>query len=357
MNAYSASNRPRTFARPRQSSGFTLIELMVAMAVFLVICGITLSLFRQHATLFSDQQSQVGLNITLRNALEQMQTDTLNAGDGYFNAVNTTSWPTGITITNQAGPFDVLNVITAGSVPSQLDPAGCTNTNTSLTVNLAPAAGLTAAATAAQYSQNDEILFINGAGNQMTVATLTAPGAIVGGKIQLSHTATNPDGSNNPGPPTNDPLGLTTNFDTTDPLYSLGTQYCPANGDWVVKLTPITYSVNGLNQLTRTVPGAAPDVIADQVIGFKVGASTFTSAGVGSSTASYSFNAANKPTDTPPGYSSKFNSIRSIRVSLIGRTPPNQFTGTGFRNSFDGGTYKIQAISLVINPRNLSMND
>jgi hypothetical protein len=49
--------------------------------------------------------------------------------------------------------------------------------------------------------------------------------------------------------------------------------------------------------------------------------------------------------------------IRSIRVSLIGRTPQGQFTGSNFRNTYDGGQYRIQALSLVINPRNLSMND
>jgi hypothetical protein len=46
-----------------------------------------------------------------------------------------------------------------------------------------------------------------------------------------------------------------------------------------------------------------------------------------------------------------------VRVSLIGRTPPGQFTGQNFRNTYDGGQYRIQALSLVINPRNLSMND
>ena len=75
------------------------------------------------------------------------------------------------------------------------------------------------------------------------------------------------------------------------------------------------------------------------------------------SSPSYSFNASNAPTATPPGYSNQFTMIRSIRVSLIGRTPKGQFTGSNFRNTYDGGQYRIQALSLVINPRNLSMND
>ena len=28
-----------------------------------------------------------------------------------------------------------------------------------------------------------------------------------------------------------------------------------------------------------------------------------------------------------------------------------------FANSFDGQSYKIQALSIIVNPRNLSMND
>jgi hypothetical protein len=105
--------------------------------------------------------------------------------------------------------------------------------------------------------------------------------------------------------------------------------------------------VDGNNQLTRTFGTNNPDVIADQIIGFKVGASVFTSAGGGASGA-YRY-------DGPAAY--KARAVRSIRVSVIGRTPPTQFTASSFRNTFDGGRYKIEALSLVVNPRNLSMND
>jgi prepilin-type N-terminal cleavage/methylation domain-containing protein len=327
----------------RRSSGFTLIELMIAVAVFLIIAGAALSLFKQHASLFGDQQNQVGLNISLRNALSQIQTDAVNAADGYFNASSTANWPIGITITNNAGPVDVLNIVTAGTVPAQLDAAGgCTNTNASTTLTLAATPGLTAG----NFNTNDEILFINGAGNQMTTAKLTSPGAVVGTKIQLTHTPTNADGTNSVA---NDPLNLTTTlFDPADGD-QLGIQYCPTNGDWVVKLNSITYTVNAANQLVRN----NADVIADQIIGFKVGAATYQGA-IGGSAPTYSYNAAAAP---PTGYNSKFNSIRSIRVSLIGRTPPNQYTGNTFQNAFDGGFYKIESLSTVINPRNLSMND
>ena len=48
---------------------------------------------------------------------------------------------------------------------------------------------------------------------------------------------------------------------------------------------------------------------------------------------------------------------------MIGRTPPglysnsNTNSSTLFTNSFDGQPYKIQALSIIVNPRNLSMND
>jgi hypothetical protein len=42
---------------------------------------------------------------------------------------------------------------------------------------------------------------------------------------------------------------------------------------------------------------------------------------------------------------------------MIGRTAPNQNGGSNFQNSFDQGNYQIQAISIAVNPRNLSMRD
>jgi hypothetical protein len=66
---------------------------------------------------------------------------------------------------------------------------------------------------------------------------------------------------------------------------------------------------------------------------------------------------------TSPCYDFNFNEIRSVRISLIGRTPPSIYTNsnvnstTMFTNSFDGQSYKIQALSIIVNPRNLSMND
>jgi hypothetical protein len=305
---------------------------MVAMGVFLVIGGAAMSLFDQHAKLFGEQQSQAALNISLRNSLAQIQGDAVNAANGFFQS-STVAWPIGVTIANVAGGFDTLNIITAATIPAPLT-AGCILT-TGTTVTIVPPAGLTAG----QFSTNDEILFLNGAGNQITTAKLSAPGAVAGANITLTFNSTDINGINTP---TNDKLGISTQaFDTSD-NDQLGIQYCQSTGDWVVKLSSITYTVDAANRLTRQVGSNPSDVVADQVIAFKVGGSLFAAAG--GTSGSYRYDA--------PAY--KPNLIRSVRVSLIGRTPP---TVTSFKNAFDGGNYKIEALSLIINPRNLSMND
>ena len=79
---------PRT-----QAPGFSLMELMVAMAVFLVVGGAAVNLFRRHVPLFTQQQSQATVNVAMRNAAAQMQTDLANAGTGYYQGINIPAWP------------------------------------------------------------------------------------------------------------------------------------------------------------------------------------------------------------------------------------------------------------------------
>ena len=70
---------------------------------------------------------------------------------------------------------------------------------------------------------------------------------------------------------TSDPLGISTDSST-----NLGQGFC--TGDWVMKLEPTTYTVDVSNpqdpKLIRQQNGAS-DTIAEQVIGFKVGAATW----------------------------------------------------------------------------------
>jgi hypothetical protein len=97
------------------------------------------------------------------------------------------------------------------------------------------------------------------------------------------------------------------------------------------------------------------DIIAEQIIGFKVGAATWIPA-ASTSTLTYSFYARNSSTSTPPGYGSNFELVRSVRATLIGRTNPNLDPTYTFRNTFDGGPYQVVDATVVINPRNLTMN-
>ena len=80
--------------------GFSLLELLVAMAVFLIISSVAFTLFNRHQTLLSQEQVTVGLNIGLRNALAQIQLDLVNAGNGLNPWPNIPAWPVGVTIVN-----------------------------------------------------------------------------------------------------------------------------------------------------------------------------------------------------------------------------------------------------------------
>jgi prepilin-type N-terminal cleavage/methylation domain-containing protein len=342
-------------SRSPSSPGFSLVELMVAMAIFLVVGGAAVELAKKHVPLFTSQQNQTGLNLAMRNGVAQMQIDVVNAGTGYYQGVNIPSWPIGITVLNSAPGtgcfdaatntytstcFDTLNVIamdqsTPPSNPSDLG-ANCVST-TSSSLFVTPVGATTLAQLAADFHTGDQILVVKSDGSQMTTTILTSDGLVSGGKVKLEHNPTGADGTNSIAL---DPLALTNSADSN----KLGTQFC--NTDWVLKIAPITYSVDASDptdpKLIRT-QGGQPSVIADQIIGFKVGASIWN----GTTDNTYSFDAAS--------YNHDWSLIRSVRVSMIGRTPSD--LGSSFRNNFDGGPYKIQSISVVINPRNLSMND
>jgi prepilin-type N-terminal cleavage/methylation domain-containing protein len=345
--------------RRGRPAGFTMIELMVSVALFIVIGGAAFGLFSQHAPLFTRQQNLTGLNITMRNAVAQMQMDIVNAGTGYYPGTNFPDWPIGITIQNNpastscfnsathtytATCFDTLNVIamdptTPPSHPSDIGSNCVSTTSSVLFAN--PPTGITAATLASDFHSGDQVLLVKSDGSQMTTTILSKDGKVSGGKVQLQHNPTAGDGSNLS---SDDPLGITTN-----PSNKLGTSFC--TNDWIMKLAPVTYAVDATDptdpKLTRKQNGSI-DVIAEQVIGFKVGATIWNSAS-NTSSAFYSFDASN--------YAYNYSLIRSVRLSMIGRTAPNQSGGSSFQNSFDQGNYQIQAISIAVNPRNLSMRD
>ena len=389
-------NPPRALRlKPREAccQGFSLLELMVAMGVFLVVSGISFALFSQHQALLATQQATVGLNIGLRNALAQIQLDVANAGNGLILGTNVPAWPVGVTINNntlvasQCNPtatspptyvaacYDQLNVIVVDPNTPAIHPcatSGCTiSTSAGSTADglpaavINPATGLlyTAAQLASHFNIGDQVLFVqscsggghpNGSsGCMFTTALLTTAGATntaasgcSTGCVSLNFTSTGVGGTNSSA---NDPLGMTT---ANVPAGILTDTF--GQGDWVVRLLPITYSVNASHvdsgnqpdpQLIRTQAGTQ-NAVMDQVIGFKVGAALWNAAN-STSNFQYDYNASD--------YSSQYNLIRSVRVSIIGRTGPNPTNR--YRNPFDSGPYQIHGDSIIVDPRNLTMNN
>ena len=170
--------------------------------------------------------------------------------------------------------------------------------------------------------------------------------------VQLTHGVTVSNGTNST--TTNDPLQITVNQDTAAGTYQntmLSDSYCPS--DYVLRLTPILYSVDTTTNpsdptLVRTEPGSAtPSVqkLAEQIIGFKVMVTL------------YNDPAGNVYHWKNSDYQNNYTMVRSVRISLIGRTVPATDPKYVFRNTFDTGPYQIQGISVVINPRNMSMSD
>lgn len=353
--------------RARKSAGgFSLVEMMIAVAVFLIIGGAAINLVSKHAPLASSAQNQLGLNMALRNAIAQMEVDVANAGTGYYPGANIATWPIGVTIVNApqaaacntaanfrygANCFDTLNVIAAdpNTPPSHPQDIGanCVST-TSSNLFTVPIGTETLADLASHFKSGDQLLVIKSDGSQMTTTTLTADGQVTGGKVKLQHNPTGADGTSG------DPFNITTAAN----LNKLGIQFCET--DWVLKLNPITYRVDLTNpddpKLVRQQSGNT-DVIAEQVIGFRVGASVR----VGTADQPYNFNSAGTSAadgcTSNCGYEDDWSQIRAVRISLLGRTPPNADLTSRYQNSFDGGPYKIQGVSVTINPRNLSMSD
>src|SRR5690606_20707066 len=105
-------------------------ELLMGTAVSLIVAGAAITLFSGHVPLFTRQQDIASLNLSMRNAVSQLQIDLSNAGAGVFAGLNVANWPIGMTLLNKtpAGScyeaatqtysedcFDELNIITADS--------------------------------------------------------------------------------------------------------------------------------------------------------------------------------------------------------------------------------------------------
>jgi hypothetical protein len=354
------------------NAGFSLLELMLAISMFVVVGGAAFLLFRQAVPVYTQQQNLAGVNIGVQNVVSQLQQDLVNAGTGYYAGANIPSWPVGVTIVNQsdtascvtgspwtysAACFDQLNIITSDPLTLPQHPQ-TVNTNTSTSLLITPTGGVSASS----YASGDEVLLVSASGLQMT--TLMVTGCVTqGANIQLSFHSTDSDGTNKT-TPANDPLAVTTHPTLADNGAAVfGITFGPS--DWLLKLKAITYKVdvtNPANPLLDRVQSGVTNVLAQQVIGFRVGASLWnhTSDTDGQP---YIYQACKFGTDgcpadggvAPNGYD--FTIVRSVRVSIIGRTTPGSSGIYNYQNSFDGGPYQVMGAAVVVNPRNLSMAD
>jgi Tfp pilus assembly protein PilW len=354
--------KQRAFKAVRMA-GFTLLELMLAMALFFVVCGAIFLLFRQAMPTYANQQNLAGLNISVQNAVAQLQQDLVNAGTGYYSGSNIPSWPVGVSVINQsdttscvtgspwtysAGCFDTLNIITTDpNTPPQHPPTINTHSATSMVIT---PTGVSAATLAGDFAVGDELLLVSSSGLTMTTIKLSGI-SHTATTVTLTFASTNSDGTNST---TNDPLGITTHSTTVDNGAAVfGVSF--GSSDWLLRLQPITYSVDTSTpsnpKLDRTQSGTT-NVLAQQIIGFRIGASLWNDAH-NTDTQTYNYQASTYGT----GYD--FTIVRAIRVSMIGRTTPaSGDTGVyNYQNNFDGGPYQVIGAAVVVNPRNLSMTD
>jgi prepilin-type N-terminal cleavage/methylation domain-containing protein len=384
------SHLPHVSGGVPRGQGFSLLELVVAMAVFLLVSAGALVLFSRQQTNANSQPGLAGLNVGIRNATAQLQLDLANAGSGNYSGYNVPTWPIGVTIVNNVPTsscynsttntygtncFDQLNILVAANAASyppinatdstgQGGTANCSYTNTGVAYGVPTTA-------VGNYSVGDQLLFLNSIGTQITSVVLTTPPTVVGSAIKFTFNPTNSDGSNTLA---NDPLDITACGGTTCPTALnppgnglpvlatyLGDQYC--GSDWIIKLAPISYQVNASNpsdpQLVR-VKGGTTTVVMDQVIGFKIGAALWNCI-TDTVTPQYYYDASKYDVNnsSPPPYDAAylFAFVRSLRISLIARTTPSSDPSFTFTNAFDGGRYLVQGASVVVNPRNLSMRD
>lgn len=255
----------------RQNQGFTLIELMIAVAVFTIMAGAAFTLFDQQVQLSTRQQNLSGVNIGMRNAMAQLEMDLAGASQNLLSSVplsangavqpmtlgvivqnnppggagvtactpNTTTWAYPI----PSACYDSLTVIQ----PKPCNVAGCPSTNfvqvllisdtsdnlnTTTTINATdPNPTGVAATDATFYKQGDELLIVTPPTNSldatahcpsngvsttsqsafcMTTVTLTANASVAGANIVLTHSLTGANGQpvGCPSSSCTDPLGL-----------------------------------------------------------------------------------------------------------------------------------------------------
>lgn len=410
--------------------GFTLIELLVATAVFLVVAAAAFSVFDSHMETITRQENLSGVNLALRNATSQLQIDLAGAGQNLLAGLgNGSFFSAGVAIQNGSGTctpaggtfaypvpsacFDSLSIFATHPgcaalpysyppVVTLTDAVDLTSSGTPIyaTDPTSPSNATALANDASCFKQGDEVLIIqypNGStqipcanqtftycvsavtlSERATTATDPSTGDTV---VQLPFNATGSGGepAGCPGASCTDPQNVFTNVNATygyNFWNALSSTF--SSGAYAVDIGSSTGSISYSVQVD---PSNADDtqlvrcdsngcaVLADQIIGFKVGAALWNNDSTGQAEiANYFYNAnaycsewngADCNADPPPNNDpDDFSLIRAIRVSLIGRTPPSlDPTLTNFANGFDGGPYLVQQASTVVDLRNLSITD
>ena len=357
-------------SRAIRTSGFTLMEFTVAMSMMIIIGGATMALFQQNIPSFNNQQNSSGLNIAMQSAVTQMQLDLVNAGTGYYPGVNIPSWPIGVTVVNQQPSsscfttgtftytstcFDTLNIL---AMSSSVPPSHPTDTTGSLTgcssttnnsFDIQPIGGMTVSQTAALFSAGNQVLLIKGgtgrqslqsSGTQMETFVLTGSATANGNYVSLPLNASNSDGTNSAA---NDPLNISTVASGV-----LGTSFCGT--DWLMVISPTTYHVDASDPTDPSSSGLAP------ALPIRLPRKSSDSRSWSLTWEILRQTMSCNTISTPRIMATTIPLIRSIRVSLIGRTTPNPDAEYTFRNTFDGGPYQVLGSTVIINPRNLSMN-
>jgi len=422
----------KTVRMSSAARGFSLIELMVAMAVFVVVAGTAFTLFGKHEEYAVRQEGLSGVNIGLRNAIAQMQMDLSGAGQNLLATAPGAAPPfsLGVIVQNNM-PGTAAACTPAANTWAYPVPSACydgfmipgskgcavltltaglalsSNTSMSTTDNNV---GANLTSDAACFRTGDELLVLtetntetqqtcNSGGEQsifcMSVVTLTSNAQALPAASPTSITLSyNPPASNGgpsgcPGASCSDSLGIIyqaygnggNNF-----ANALMSNTFPV-GTYVVDLgagaSEISYAVQPNPsdatdaQLVRcTAPlalctAATGQILTDEVIGFKVGAALWDNED-SEDIASYFYNASvycngtipvaapTNCTTTPPPMNdaNDYTLVRSIRISMIGRTKPQaDQTLTNFHNGFDNGPYLVQQASVAVDIRSMSNSD
>lgn len=352
--------------RGRRSSGFTLLEMLVGIALMVVLGGMVFGLFNKHATVYKLQQEVTELNLGLRSGLELISADLLNAGAN-LSAGGSQRFPFPVMVGKNAnGNFDsitvyqgykqdnALNYVSPTTLTklTGIDPGVPIPINNTATLYLNPAPGLTAAQTAALLPAGAYIVIVNtdtSDPNYGQIAPLTLAGGSIASNcgaspcVQISTTGGLDNGSG---------LVGTGQGDGVAPA-KLGTSF--PFGAMVVKLAPrVTYLVDtaidpvrpALVRTTTTAAGESRLQLVSNLLSFSQRARMATG----------TFNNPDDYTGIDPlgnlvAMRRDFSLIQSVEVTIAGRTATDRIDR--YQSAIDPTkTFRLNTLTTVVALRN-----